>query len=310
MIDALLARGYDVTSVDLNWMMRRDDDIPQTHFHIVMDARQFFKHFYDKYDVVVHLAAIVGGRKKIEGDPLAVAADLAIDSDFFQWAVRTQQKHVIYYSSSAAYPVELQTEAMLNYVHEKGRVIGLEERDIDIHDVRSPDLTYGWVKLTGEILAHYAAEKGVHCHILRPFSGYGEDQALDYPFPSFIERAFRGDMPFQVWGDGRQVRDFIHIDDVVEGTLRAFELDIIEPLNLGTGVATSFNDLAKMCMSANPAMYPHGVDYRIEHMHAEPVGVMYRVANVERMNVVYTPHITLEQGIERAMRAMHDARRG
>ena len=73
-----------------------------------VDVRDFFAKDDTKFDVVIHLAAIVGGRATIEGNPLAVAADLAIDADLFQWALRTRPNHIVYFSSSAAYPIYLQ----------------------------------------------------------------------------------------------------------------------------------------------------------------------------------------------------------
>ena len=69
------------------------------------DCRDFFKREDKQYDLVIHLAAIVGGRESIEGRPLAVADNLSIDSEFFQWCLKTKPKKVVYFSSSAAYPI-------------------------------------------------------------------------------------------------------------------------------------------------------------------------------------------------------------
>lgn len=250
------------------------------------DAREFFATDDTRFDLVIHLAAIVGGRLTIEGNPLSVATDLAIDSDMFQWALRTRPDRVVYYSSSAAYPIELQR---LGSTHH------LTETDINLDDVRSPDLTYGWAKLTGEMCAKYAEAEGLRVHIFRPFSGYGTTQDLDYPFPSFVKRAAERNDPFEVWGDGTQVRDFIHIDDVVAGTLEAVRQDVPGPVNLGTGRATPFNDLAQLVMSAA------GYDAPIEHRPAAPVGVHYRVADATKMRSFYEPKVSLEEGIQRAL---------
>ncbi len=167
----------------------KDHDITGVDIKNGLDARDFFKVNEEKFDLVVHLAAIVGGRATIEGNPLSVATDLAIDSDMFQWALRTRPDNVVYYSSSAAYPIELQV---------RGSTHRLSEDDIDLDDVRSPDLTYGWAKLTGEVLAKYAQKDGLKVHVFRPFSGYAADQDLDYPFPSFIQRGIQKENPFEI----------------------------------------------------------------------------------------------------------------
>jgi nucleoside-diphosphate-sugar epimerase len=265
--------GHDITGVDIK---------------NGIDARKFFATDETHFDLVVHLAAIVGGRATIEGEPLSVAVDLAIDSELFQWALRTRPGRIIYYSSSAAYPIKLQ---------DYGSTHHLTESDIDLNNIQSPDYTYGWAKLTGEMLASYAEREGLRVHIFRPFSGYGEDQSLDYPFPSFIKRGVEKANPFKIWGSGNQVRDFIHMEDVVAATLEAVQQDIQGPVNLGLGRVTSFNDLATLV--ANEC----GYSPEFERIIGAPEGVQYRVCDPTKMLSFYTPKISLEEGIARAVRA-------
>lgn len=251
-----------------------------------IDARDFFKTDDTKFDVVIHLAAIVGGRATIDGNPLAVATDLAIDSDMFQWALRTRPGHIVYFSSSAAYPIYLQKFAYKQ---------ALQEFDINLEHIRNPDSTYGWAKLSGEILADYARKEGLNISVLRPFSGYGSDQALDYPFPSFIARAKAKADPFEIWGPGTQVRDFIHIDDIVRATFECIT-NKVKTLNLCNGRPTSFIELAEM------VMLQAGYLGKIKTKPEAPVGVEYRVGNPKRMFEIYTPKISLEEGIARAFK--------
>ena len=76
------------------------------------DCRTYFRtNKAGQFDLILHCAAIVGGRLKIEGDPLAVATDLSIDAEFFNWVTRGDlPRQVVYFSSIAVYPIELQTE--------------------------------------------------------------------------------------------------------------------------------------------------------------------------------------------------------
>lgn len=249
-----------------------------------VDARTFFRTNNTRFDKVIHLAAVVGGRKMIEGSPLALAVDLSIDAEMFGWALRTEPGCITYFSSSAAYPVDLQTRSMQMELHES---------DIDLNAIGTPDLTYGWAKLTGEMLASHARKQGLTVHVYRPFSGYGSDQALDYPFPSFIKRGIDRANPFQIWGDGEQVRDFIHIEDIVEASEAGCLADI-EVANLCTGIPTSFNQLATLVSAVA------GYSPEIQHLPSEPVGVHYRVGDPAYMKTFYTPRISLLEGIERA----------
>jgi len=249
------------------------------------EVRHFFATDDTQFDIVIHLAAIVGGRMTIEGNPLSVASDLAIDADMFQWALRTRPKHIVYFSSSAAYPIFLQK---LPYQQK------LREIDINLEHIRTPDFTYGWAKLSGEMLASYARAEGLKVTVLRPFSGYGSDQALDYPFPSFIERAKRKADPFEVWGRGTQVRDFVHIDDVVGATFAAVINDV-KTMNICTGRPTSFIELAEMVMLQANYLAP------IKNNLDAPIGVEYRVGDTTQMFQVYEPKISLEEGIALAL---------
>lgn len=249
------------------------------------DCRDFFKREDKQYDLVIHLAAIVGGRESIEGRPLAVADNLSIDSEFFQWCLKTKPHKIVYFSSSAAYPTRLQ----------ESDAVGLKLRELEIsfdyNLVGTPDMTYGWSKLTGEYLAQFVP----NVHIFRPFSGYGWDQDLTYPFPTYVKRAVERQNPFEVWGPGTQTRDFIHMADVVNAVLTAVEENIQGPINLGTGRSTSFIQLAQMCMSAV------GYAGEIKTNPDKPVGCMHRVSDNTKLLEFYTPKISLEEGIKEAV---------
>jgi nucleoside-diphosphate-sugar epimerase len=252
-----------------------------------MDARTFFKENNTQFDMVFHCAALVGGRLFIESAPLSVALDLSIDAEFFNWAIRTKPKAVAYFSSSAAYPIELQT-------YLSGHK--LKESDIDLNNIKNPDYSYGWAKLTGEYLANFALEHDLNVKVFRPFSGYGSDQDLTYPFPSFILRGKLKENPFQIWGNGEQVRDWIHIDDIVSAIDEAFKQDVPGPINLGMGRATSFIELAGLVQKEA------GYEAPLQFQSNMPSGVMYRVSDNSKLLSFYTPKITLEEGIARALK--------
>lgn len=244
------------------------------------DCRDFFKKSDTQFDLVIHLAAIVGGRETIENRPLAIADNFSIDSEFFQWCLKTKPKKVVYFSSSAAYPTYYQVE---------GNERKLSE---DMADFSSkPDMTYGWSKMVGEYLASFVD----NVYIFRPFSGYGSDQDLNYPFPMYVKRAIEKQDPFEVWGNGKQTRDFIHIDDIVDAVITSLDNTPNGPINLGTGRSTSFLELAQMSMDAV------GYKGKIVTRPDKPVGCMHRVSDNSKMLSFYTPKISLEQGIWKAV---------
>jgi nucleoside-diphosphate-sugar epimerase len=254
---ALLNGGFDVHVVDSLhpgsgaisptsiWPLFNPLDFDNFYFY-EMDCRNYFdENEFTYYDLVIHLAAVVGGRLVIENNPLAVGDDLSIDSQFWKWALKSKPGYVISFSSSAAYPIKFQTRI--------GRS-DLFEDMIDFEtDIGMPDLTYGWAKLTSEYLSRVAGQlHDLRVATYRPFSGYGEDQDLNYPFTALCERALRlTTSEFKIWGSGEQLRDFVHIDDIVAGVLSTYQtLNWNTPLNISSGVGTSFYQLAELILLA------------------------------------------------------------
>lgn len=248
---------------------------------------------FEKFTDVFHFAAIVGGRLKIEGDPMSVALDLSIDAEFFYWACQHKPTRVLYPSSSAAYPISLQSPT---------GAIALSESDIDFtKNLGVPDMTYGWSKLTGEFLAQIAARHyGISVACIRPFSGYGEDQDLTYPVPAIAARAARKENPFEVWGTGKQGRDFVHIDDVLD--LIFILMDNVSDgsaYNIGSGKLTSFLDLIGVLTKIA------GYSPEIKPLLDKPVGVHSRYCDMSLVQEKFgwNPTISVEEGMRRVYEA-------
>jgi nucleoside-diphosphate-sugar epimerase len=242
---------------------------------------------------IFHLASVVGGRAKIEGDPMSVAIDLAIDAAVFRWIIKNRVyiHRVLYPSSSAAYPVHLQT---------KKKTLALKEEFISFDEnLGQPDMTYGWSKLSGEYLARIAASNyDIHTACVRPFSGYGGDQDLSYPTPAIARRAVLHEDPLVVWGTGEQGRDFIHIDDCIEAMLLA--LDNISDgsgVNIGSGTLTTFKQLAQLFVDLE------GYSPQIKPLIDKPMGVHSRFADITNMQRIlkWSPRISLREGMQRVL---------
>ncbi len=267
---------------DLLFHMRQQPDYLQKTYNIE----------FERFSDVFHFAAIVGGRLKIEGDPMMVALDLSIDAEFFYWVTQHKPERVLYPSSSAAYPVSLQTDQT---------AIALSEGDIDFEgNLGTPDMTYGWSKLTGEFLAQIAAKYyGIRVVCIRPFSGYGEDQETSYPVPAIAARAARREDPFEVWGSGKQGRDFVHIDDILDFIFVLLDnVSDGSAYNIGSGRLTSFLELIELFGEIA------GYKPTIKPLLDKPVGVHSRYANMDLVfnKFDWRPKISLREGMERVYR--------
>jgi len=303
---ALLEQGHQVNCVDSvvpltggicpleegGWPLYDPTDY-QNFYYTKKDCRQYFQENDDTdFDEVFHLAAMVGGREMIEHNPLVVAEDLGIDATFWQWTLKSHPQKVVCFSSSAAYPIKFQQH--------KGYKLLKEDMIEFSSDLGMPDLTYGWAKLTHEYLARLAFEKhGIKSVTYRPFSGYGEDQDLTYPFPSICKRALqeKDKDHIQVWGTGDQMRDFIHISDCVSGILSTMDkIDDGSAINLSTGILTTFKQFARAAADIV------GYAPEVRGTSNKPEGVFARGGDTTlQQSLGFSPQIEFKEGIERGI---------
>lgn len=285
MVAELRTRGYDVTGADI----KRSDPIARVTSMNMDDCRNVFRYDVTHYDLVVHAAAVVGGRKVIDDSPLVNAVNIEMDSLYFRWLAKVRPKRAVYLSSSAVYPIWYQSGAYLGHQLREHIVNTVNGEHIGV-----PDSIYGWSKMIGEVLAQYTIDAGVSVTIVRPASGYGADQDLDYPTPTIVKRAVDREDPLVIWSN--TTRDFIHIDDVVAAVLAAVDDGVTEPVNICTGRGTTFKQLAQIAADIV------GYSPEIQVLKDMPTGVDHRVLDPTMMHKFYEPKISLEVGIERMIK--------
>lgn len=251
-----------------------------------IDALQGFRDSRDvglPYDLVVHAAAAGPNRKAIDTQRGNFPYNVMLDAAMFEWAIRTQQRRIVYLSSSAVYSNEIHMITGPRPFYEN-----------DAYPYRTFD-TYGETKRFGEQLAVNARNAGVRVTVVRPFSGYGSDQSEDFPFGAFVGRARRREDPFMIWGNASQVRDWIHIDDICAAIMTLVEADVDAPVNICTGRGVTMRDLALLCHEAV------GYAPRIDVDPTAPMGVLFRVGDPTLLHSYYTPKITIEEGVRWAL---------
>jgi len=285
--DGFLGRHFAQHLTELGWAVWKmtgcDSDGDVRSLHLDVDSGEV-------YDLVVHCAAVGPNRVAMSQRQANIITNVNIDSALLSWAIDTNQKHVLYVSSSAVYPRRLQT--LPNGPR-------LEEQHVKLSPL-DPDGMYGWTKWIGELMCEAAHEQmGLDVTIVRPFSGYGEDQDPDhFPFPAIVRRVRDGD--YTVWGPPGQTRDWIHVDDVVRGALAAYENGVTGPVNLCTGVGTDFGQLVQLIYDATVG---DGRKACVSYDESMPTGVLHRVGDPTKMLEFYEPKITFEEGIRRALAA-------
>lgn len=153
----------------------------------------------------------------------------------------------------------------------------------------------GWSKRMGELHcnAYTDQNKIGKCSIVRPANVYGPYDNFDLKnsmvIPSLIRKAYEQDT-LEVWGDGTQIRDFIHAKDVAAGMLFSVENNIDTPMNIGSGMGISIKEVAEIISEyfGKP----------IRWLTDKPTGDKKRILSMEKSNSLgFFPKVSIKEGI-------------
>jgi UDP-glucose 4-epimerase len=277
-VDAYVAQGHDVVVVDDLSTGTIDNLNPKTKFYEEDICGNIEKIFQEgKFDAVNHHAAQINVRTSVE-DPLFDARVNVLGTlNLLQLAARFGVKRFVYASSG-------------------GAVYG-EPANYPIKEVLTPRplSPYGASKTAAEAyIVTYANLYGLQYVILRYSNVYGPRQIIKSEagvISIFIDKILRNE-PCMVFGDGKQVRDYVYVGDVVEANTSALEC---KPniFNIGTGVETSVNGLIDVFSSILKKDILH------EHVAPRPGEVFRNVLDYSKAHaeIGWQPKIQLRTGI-------------
>ena len=240
-------------------------------------------------DTVFHLAADHGGRGYVDLHQAGPASNFFLDGLVFAEALKAKVKKVVFASSGCVYPNYLQSD-----VNEE--IYLTEDLTKGPNDA---DNMYGWAKLMAEFtLQAYAREHGLKAASCRYFTVYGPRGVENHAVIAMIARAFVGQNPFEVWGDGTQIRNWTYIDDIVEVTrLAAEKIDDGTAVNLGTMERVRVLDAAKMVCEYT------GHKAEIKLRPDMPTGPLNRVADnsLAKKLLGWEPQVKFHEGLRRTV---------
>jgi nucleoside-diphosphate-sugar epimerase len=239
--------------------------------------------------VVFHLAADHGGRGYVDLHQAACAANLTLDGLVFRACHRAGVDKVVYASSGCVYPNHLQTDP--------NDILYLTE------DLVGPpydaDNMYGWAKLMGEMtLRAYCRDWGLKAVSCRYFTVYGNRGHENHAVIAMIARAFLKQNPFDVWGNGEQIRNWTHVSDIVAGTILAAErIDDGTALNLGTMERIRVSDAVREVLAYT------GHNATIRFSLDKPTGPLNRVADnaLAKRLLGWEPRVAFIEGLHRTI---------
>ncbi|GBD11056.1 dTDP-4-oxo-6-deoxy-D-allose reductase [bacterium HR23] len=293
LVKFLVARGYWVRGVDTK---PPEFEPSPAHQFELLDLRRWDNCLIATRGIeeVYHLAADMGGIGYITAYHAEVARNNTLINTHMLEASRVNGITRFLFSSSACvYP---------QYLQKSPDVTPLKEEDAYPADAEEG---YGWEKLFAEKLCQYYREDfGLQTRIVRFHNVYGPLGTYEggrEKAPAAICRkvalAQEGD-EIEVWGDGKQTRSFMYIDDCIEGIYRIMRSDYPHPLNLGTDRLVTIDELVDIvCAIA-------GKRLRKRYDLTKPQGVRGRNSDNTRLRQVlgWEPSIPLEVGLERTYR--------
>jgi UDP-glucose 4-epimerase len=291
LVEQLVDRGADVrvaddlSSGDLDNLAAVEDEI---EFHEGNLKRWAFADEASAgIDRLFHLAADHGGRGYISNYPANCATNMALDNVVFETAVQNGVETITFASSACTYPTDIQTER----TRLREDMVSFEERG-----GAYADESYGWAKLMGELsLQSFHEQYGVDASSVRIFTAYGPRENETHAIIALIAKAFAGQEPFQIWGDGEQTRNFTYVDDIVSALLLANEqITDATPVNAGISEYISINEVVEAIFEYMGEDPPE-----MNCMTDKPVGVRHRAADTSRAEELlgWEPEYSLADGL-------------
>jgi UDP-glucose 4-epimerase len=251
-------------------------------------------------DTVFHLAADHGGRGYISNYPANCATNMALDNIVFEAAAHNGVERITFASSACTYPTDIQQERR----RLREDMISFEERG-----GAYADETYGWAKLMGELsLRAHHEQYGINASAVRIFTAYGPRENETHAIVALIAKAYAGQNPYQIWGDGEQTRNFTYVRDITSALrLAAENISDGTAVNAGIREYISINEVAETIFEY--------LDWRpdeIDHMTDKPVGVRHRAADTSRAERLlgWEPEYSLEDGLYETLEWYTDNRSG
>ena len=288
LVKYLVNKGYWVRGVDIKYP---EYEASAAHEFELLDLRRFENCLIATrgMEEVYQLAADMGGIGYITAFHADIARNNTMINVHMLEAARINETRRFLFSSSACiYP---------QYLQRNPDVTPLKEESAYPAD---PEEGYGWEKLYMEKLCQYYCEDyGLETHVIRFHNVYGPLGTYEggkEKAPAAICRkvalAVDGG-EIEIWGDGKQTRSFMFVDDCVEGIHRIMHSNYPRPLNLGTDELVTVNQLVDVIAEIA------GKRIAKKHDLSKPQGVRGRNSDNTRLHEVlgWKPRITLREGL-------------
>ena len=287
-IEELLHRGAQVrATIHSKEPVIKDDRIE--YIQCDLTQREDCARVVQDMDYVILCAANTSGAAVMAQNPIAhITANLLINSQILEAACLAGVSRLLFVSSTTVYP------AVTYPVKEEEGFTG------------EPHPSYfavGWMKRYIEKLAEFYYQRyGMKIALIRPTNIYGPYDKFDFEtshvLPALMRRAVEKQNPFEVWGDGSAVRDFMYVSDLVEALLLTLEnYAECQPLNIGSGQPVTIKESVELILrvTGNPATVIYDA--------SKPTTIPFRVVDLTKAETVlgFKTKVSLEEGLKKTI---------
>tara|TARA_B100000945_G_C20405949_1_gene610014 strand:+ start:402 stop:1412 length:1011 start_codon:yes stop_codon:yes gene_type:complete len=280
LIKKLLENGNCIIASDIKpkeyWF--QDFDEVENHYQMDMKDISNCRKVMKDIDYVFNMACNMGGMGFIENNKAKCMQSVLINTNLLMASNEHKVEKYFFSSSACVYNASKQKDVFVE---------SLKETDAYPAD---PEDGYGWEKLFSERMCrHFMEDFGIQVRVARyhniygPYGTYdgGREKAPAALCRKIIQSQINKEGKIEVWGDGKQTRTFLYIDDCIEGTLRLFESEYSNPINIGSDEQVSINQMIEMIENIS-GVKKLKKEYQLE----KPKGVRGRSSNNELVKKV------------------------
>jgi len=244
-----------------------------------------------KVDYVFMCSANTSGAAVMDKDPLAhVTPNVIMNSLILKSAYESNVKKLLFISTNTVYPP---------FEH------AVKENEMMNGDLFEKYFCVGWMKRFSEILCEMYASKiknNMPIVVVRPGNAYGEHDNFNlessHVLPALIRKVVEKQNPICVWGDGNDIKDFIYIDDLIDGLLLSMEKCVgFDQINIAFGSGHSIKESLSMILKIEN-FYP-----KINFDQTKPTMIPKRLIDISKARKIlnFTPKIDLFDGLQKTI---------
>ena len=290
LIKRLLDEGADIrATLHINKPVLNDNRIE--YFYGDLRIEENCQKAVTGVDYVFMCAANTSGAKVMATTPLVhLTPNILMNMQMLQAAYTARVKKFLFISTNAVYPLTdfpVKESDVTNEFYESYHIVA-------------------WMKRFTEIVCEMYSNRikePMKTIVVRPGNLYGPYDKFDWEkskvIPAIMRRAIERHDPFEVWGDGMDLKDFLYIDDCIDGLMLAMEkLEEFEPINVASGIPVTIRDVLTQILKS--ADYD---DADVQYDSSKPTMIPKRMIDISlaKEKLGFEPKVSLQEGIRRTV---------